>query len=160
MKRLAILVAVIAGSAQAQLTVGANLYSWHSKSDYPEVYQYQSFTPGVYARYGSDWFVEGGVYRNSQGFVSPHIGGGYSWQWSRFDLSIAAGGVYGYRDWYGWVRPDGSTYVTYGPAELRAFVIPSIGLKLGDGWKARAFLIPAVEKDKVYCVSFALERAL
>jgi hypothetical protein len=143
----------------AEVTVGVNLYSWHTPSPYPDSYVYKAWTPGVYARIGEEWFAEAGVYRNSQGFASPHLGGGYSWQWSRFDLSIAAGAVYGYRDWQGWIRPDGSTYLTYGRAELRPFVIPSVGVKLADRWKARAFFIPAAEKDSSYCISIALEKS-
>ena len=143
----------------ANLTVGANLVSLHTQSRYTEqVGSYEVFTPGLYAKYGDTFFAAGGVYRNSYGFTTAHASVGGSMKVDRWDFSLQVGASYGYREWQGWVNPDGSTFATFGPPEVRALVVPSVGFAIDSEWTVRAIALPKSEKSGAACLSFSIER--
>ena len=156
-KFLAAAIAALAlPAAAADVTVGMNLVSWH---DRPGL---EAFTPGLYIRTTGDWFASAGVYRNSQGFLSAHVGGGYSWRRGPWDVSVMAGAVYGYRDEQVWIYTDtgAEAFKTYEPPKWRPMLVPSIGYRSDDGWSPRVFVIPPGDKDLgSWCVSFAIERS-
>lgn len=156
MKRIlsALLMAVTLPAA-ADVTVGMNLVSWHDQPGR------EAFTPGLYVRTPGDWFVSGGVYRNSQGFTSAHVGAGYSWRRGPWDVSVVAGAVYGYRDEQQWIytATGAEAFRTYGPPKVLPLLVPSIGYRAADGWSPRVFVIPPGDKQiGTWCVSFAVER--
>ena len=157
MKRIlaALVVALALPAAAADVVVGANLVSWHSEPGL------EAFTPGLYVRTPGAWFLEAGAYRNSQGFPSAHVGGGYSHAIGRWDISVMVGAVYGYRDEYDWIYPDGSpAFTTYDAPRVRPMVVPSVGYRAADGWSPRVFAIPPKPGDaqSSWCVSFAIGR--
>lgn len=131
---------------------GVNLASFHSKSGYETV------TPGLYARTATPFFGEVGVYRNSFGFASAHVGVGYIYRAGDWDAAITAGVVTGYRQWYQWTYDDGRpAFRTYDAPKPKAFVLPSVGYHFTDQLAVRMFVIPPVEKVRAWVASFALE---
>jgi hypothetical protein len=153
---VALLIALLAGSASAsEFAVGFNTLSWHSQPNLETV------TPGIYFRGDGEVFGEIGVYRNSIGFPTVHAAIGYSYKAHDWDVSLAAGVSYGYRERKEWYWPDGSApnFYTYGPPKAKLLVMPSVGYKITPEWGVRVFAIPAFRnKSDAYCVSLAIER--
>jgi hypothetical protein len=150
----ALLAATGFAASAADFAVGLNTLSWHSRSGYETV------TPGLYVRGDGPLFGELGILRNSYGFTTLHSAIGYSHKTGNWDLSIAAGISYGYRDRTDWIYPDGShAYYTYGPPKLNPLVLPSVGYRITEQWGARLFIIPALKgHSDTYCLSLAIER--
>lgn len=151
---------IMAASAQAQereqFVVGVNVASWHGPNEFD--YPYETWTPGIYVRENKAFFKEVGIVRNSQGFWSGHAGVGYEWDLGHgLDVSVVGGAIYGYRDWLQWVNADGSTFYTYGPPELRGFIIPSVGVEVARNLKVRTMLVPKVGQVDAWAISVGLE---
>jgi hypothetical protein len=142
----------------AELTVGVNAVSFHTKSNYDKFSEYEKLTPGVYVRYGDSLFVTGGAYRNSFGFPTAHVSAGGSLKVDRWDFTLSVGVTYGYREWYGWRNEDGSTFVTFDSPKVRPLVLPSVGFAIDPEWTVRAFAAPKAEEGGAAFISFAIER--
>lgn len=158
MKRriIAAAIAAVAGSVMASdFAVGINTLSLHSKDGFETV------TPGLYVRGTGTVFGEAGAFRNSYGFTTVHVGIGYSYPIGDWDLSIAVGASYGYRERQEWFYPDGSApnFYTYESPKILPMVMPSVGYRFNEEWGARLFVLPPVKgKADAWCASFAIER--
>jgi hypothetical protein len=152
----AALALLLAGNASAgDFAVGFNTLSLHSQPNY------EIATPGIYVRGDGEIFGELGLYRNSIGFPTVHAAIGYSYKAHDWDVSLAAGFSYGYRERKEWYYPDGSApnFYTYGPPKINPLVMPSVGYRITPEWGARIFLVPAIRnRSDAYCVSLAIER--
>jgi hypothetical protein len=142
MKRLAaLLLAFAALSASAEIpaptTVGAHLYSAHFG---PNASRFQDRTPGLYARWANGFTL--GAYRNSVEKASAYA----AWTFEpdrerRVSAAITLGAIVG-----GYEMP------------VVPMVVPSVALRIGGGWAARAALIANPKNTGAPSVHFSVER--
>lgn len=114
------------------LAIGINLVSLHAEG------RYETFTPGVYTKYGEDAFVVGGAYRNSAAKLSLHAGVGYEWRFGAWGVGGVVGAVTGYR------------------RTVQPFVFPSASYRFG-GFTLRAIFAPPADPKSDAALSFAVE---
>lgn len=139
--------------AEERFVVGATAAAIHSNENYP----YKTWVPGLYVRENQPTFKTVGAFRNSQGFWSVFGGIGHVWQGEVLDFTLVGGAVYGYRSWDRWNYSNGDTVITYGPARVQLFALPSVGVKLADNLTVRTFVMPPVGPVQAWSASFALE---
>lgn len=117
------------------LIIGLHLVTAHGPA--PEGVQLQGFTPGVYVRDASGLTVGG--FRNSHGRASFY--GGWTWSTADQRWSITVGGVSGYPR-----------------APLLPLIVPSLRVKVAEGFAVRASFLVNPTKDGAHGVNLSIER--